>query len=791
MADRSGGIVRGFLFLLSSLVLLTALVGVGGAVYVYAKYGHDLPDVTALRDYKPSLVTRVYDDSDSLVSEYYVEKRILTPLERIPQTLILATIAVEDSSFFEHHGLNLEGIVRAMYANFKAGRVVEGGSSITQQVAKQLLLTTERTFERKIKEAILSVMIDSNYSKNEILDIYLNHIYYGHGAYGVAAAALTYFGKRLDELSLAEIAMIASLPKAPTNYSPYNHPKRAKIRRSHSLTRMAAIGAITHAQREEAEKEEFDLAGAKKPVNNAPWFSEHVRRYIEKKYGAQALYRRGLIVRTTLDLDLQGYADKAVTEGLEETSRRLGYLGPVGRVDLESGEQIDYTALGQPEPSENSPSLFIKGARLKGVALNVVKKRVTVGFRDGKGVIDLKQMEWAHPVNTKKNALWVAKIKDARKAIKPGDIVMVRVLSDKPDKTGAYPLALDQIPDVQSALLAIDPRNGYIKAMVGGYDPETSKFNRAIQAQRQAGSSFKPIVYTAALEKGLTPSSIIIDSPIIYDKALTKFKGWRPTNFEEKFFGPTTIREAVTHSRNVVTIKVLDKIGVKYTADFARERFGITSKLDENLSMGLGASPVTLLEMVTSYATLANMGVRPDPMFIKSVEDSDGNTLEEKKPAPTTVLSSSISYLMTNIMTGVVQEGTARRVARAIKRPIAGKTGTTNNNIDAWFIGFTPDLVCGVWVGRDDNKPIGRKETGSRAAIPTWISFMQRALDGKPVTDFTPPEDIVFVRIDKKTGLLTRNRDESSIFESFIDGAEPVEFLDNSEGGPYHPRRAR
>lgn len=756
---------------LSVFALFSLAAGAGAALFVYLKYSRDLPDISALEGYEPSQVTRIYDDAGALIAEYYIEKRILLPLEKIPLMLRVATIAVEDVSFYEHHGLNLEGIVRAMIANIRAGRVVQGGSSITQQVAKQLFLTPERTLARKIREAVLSIRIDREYTKNQILEIYLNHIYYGHGAYGVEAAAQTYFGKGAGELTLAEMAMIAGLPKAPSHYSPYNDPERARRRRAHALNRMVAVGAITKAQAEEAAAEPFRLAGRKRPTNKAPWFAEHVRRLLEDKYGATRLYRGGLIVRTTLDLALQRRAVEAVREGLEKNDKRLGFRGPVGHMDIESGLQPDWPGLN-PRKTEDE-DIYKPGARLYGWVLSVDKDEVEIGFEDAAGVIPLKEMRWAHNADPGRNALWIPKVKDARGVLKPGDIVMTRVLEGEPGPYGALPLALDQEPAVQGALLAMDPRTGYVKAMVGGYDHETSKYNRAVQARRQAGSSFKPIIYTAALENGFTPASVIIDSPIIYDKALEGFKGWKPMNFEEKFFGPTTIREAVTHSRNVVTIKTLEKVGIRRAIEYAR-KFGIESRLEPNLSLALGAAPVSLLEMVRAYATLANGGERPEPIFIKSVETSDGVVLEKNEPKAERVISREAAYLMVNIMKNVVREGTARRVR--LGRPVAGKTGTTNNYQDAWFIGFTPNIACGVWTGRDDNDTMGKLETGARAAIPIWVDFMEYAVRGMPAFDFTVPENIVFERVDKQTGLLTRSTGEDAIFEAFVDGSQPVRY---------------
>jgi penicillin-binding protein 1A len=770
---------------ISVLFLISILSGAGAGYYIYQKYSKDLPDVAMLTSYKPSLVTRIYDNSDELVAEYYIEKRILLPLDQIPAMLRSATIAVEDAAFYEHHGLNLEGIVRAFIENMKAGRVVQGGSSITQQVAKLLLLSPERTLDRKIREAILSIQIDQKYTKNQILEIYLNHIYYGHGAYGVEAAALTYFGKHIGELSLSQMAIIVSLPKAPSNYSPYRHLARAKTRRNHALTRLVAINAITERQRDDAIAEPIVLAGLKKPTNKAPWFAEYVRRYLEKKYGANRLYRAGLTVRTTLDLKFQRYADEAVKAGLEATDKRLGYRGPLDHLDLEAGAVPDWEKLNKKKRYGKDDSLrYMPGNKIKGLVLAVNKKKVDVGFESAKGSILVKNMNWAHPVDTKKNALWAAKIKDATKVLKPGDIIQVKILEGDPAEDGALPLALEQTPVVQGALLAVNPHNGYIRAMVGGYDPDVTKFNRATQALRQPGSSFKPIIYTAALDKGFTLASVIIDSPIIFNRAVTEFKGWKPVNFEKKFFGPTTLRTAITNSRNIVTIKLLDKIGAGYAASYAR-KFGITSPLDVNLALALGASQVSLSEMVSAYATLANGGVRMNPIFIKSVEDRNGKVLEKHEPTGTQAISSSTAYIMMNAMKNVVKEGTARRIGRKFKRPIAGKTGTTNNYIDAWFIGYTPDLVCGVWVGNDNNKPLGKKETGSRTAIPVWMGFMEKALETMPVTDFKAPSNVIFTRVNKKTGVLTQAKGEDVIFESFLDGTQPTTYVSrlNGNGG--------
>ena len=777
--DPSGGkghpVLRIALVTAAILLMITAAAGAGIGYYYTQIFREDFPDISTLRRNNPSQATRVYDRNGLLVSEFYVEKRILTGLNDIPGLLRQATIAVEDAQFYQHGGINYEGIIRAMFENLKAGRVVQGGSSITQQLAKALLLTPEKTMGRKLKEAMLSLEIEKNYSKNEIFEIYLNQVYYGHGSYGVAAAAETYFGKRLNELTLAEMAMISGLPKAPTNYSPYNNIEKAKTRRSHVLNRLVAVGAITEKDRDKADKEPIRLSGFKKAANKAAWFGEHVRRYLEKKYGSTVLYRGGLRVDTTLDLKFQEQADIAARDGLEELDKRLGFRGAVGKVNLDGGVKPDWSVINQKEEIKTtSPEFYAKGRRIKGVIAVVEKGVARVLLDNAKGIIQVADMEWAHKANPNQDLMYAPKIEDARKVLKRGDIVEVKVLGPT-GKDGFYPLALDQTPDTQTALLATNPATGEILAMVGGYDADVSKFNRSVQAMRQPGSSFKPIIYTSAFDHGFTPASVVDDSPVKIDPAKTGFKEWNPTNFEGDFLGPTTIREAVTHSRNVVTVKVIDKIGAETVVEYAR-KLGIRSPLDPYLSLALGSYPVTLEEMVRAYGVLATQGNFMELSYIRSVKDNKGAILEaapQVEPQP--VMSAGTAYLMTSVMKSVVQEGTAAQVA-GLGRPIAGKTGTTNNYNDAWFIGFTPDIVCGVWVGRDDNSPIGKKETGARAAIPIWIRFMKEALKSYSVKDFRAPDNVVFARVDKKTGLLTTSTGEDAIFEAFLEGTQPTEF---------------
>ncbi|MDH5636943.1 MAG: PBP1A family penicillin-binding protein [Nitrospinota bacterium] len=762
-------------------LLMTVFGGAVGYTF-YVKYSKDLPDIESLRYYKPSLVTRIFDTNDTLAAEYYVERRILLPLNSIPLILRKTTIAVEDSSFYQHFGLNIEGIIRAAWANYRAGRVVQGGSSITQQVAKALLLSSERTYVRKIREAILSIRIDRAYTKDEILEIYLNHIYYGEGAYGVEAAALTYFGKSVNELNVPEVAMIVGMPKAPSTNSPHRNMGKTVSRRGHVLNRMMDTNIITKAQMEEAVASPIRLAPRKGPLNKAPWFSEHVRRTLEKKFSAHGLYREGLTVRTTLDLRWEEWADEALRSGLENADRRLGFRGPKGFTDIKKGEWPDWAELN-PERAgyEDQEEYYTSGRILSGVVLTAEKNRAVVTFKDMKGAITLKSMEWAHIFDPEKDARWAKKLKKTSEAFKPGDIIQVRILEgdplpgEKPEEK-LLPLEIYQTPDVQGALMSIDPKTGHVKAMIGGYDSELTKFNRAVQAYRQPGSSFKLIIYTAALTKGYTPASVLIDSPIIFNRAITEFKGWKPMNFEMKFYGPTTLRTAITHSRNIVTIKLLEKITPRFVAEFARN-FGYSGELDANLSLALGSSTVTLEEMVFAYGALANQGTRMEPVYIKSIENREGEVIYKSDVVSHQAIPPAVAFQVADMMKNVVQNGTGRSLKPMLRgRPLAGKTGTTNDCVDAWFMGYTPDVVTGVWTGRDDPSTIGRRETGARMAIPIWRDFMKNVFAEMPINDFPPPPGVVFARINKETGLLTRSVGENVMFEVFMDGAQPTEY---------------
>ncbi|MBU2260644.1 MAG: PBP1A family penicillin-binding protein [Proteobacteria bacterium] len=637
--------VVGFLLLFS-----ISLVGGSMAYYLFLK---KLPSIAALRDYRPSITTRVYADNNELIDEFFLEDRKLIKYENIPKIAIQAFVAAEDARFFQHRGFDMQSMFRAFFKNIEAGRIVQGGSTITQQVAKTLYLSSEKSYVRKIKEALLAYKIDKYLTKEEILSLYLNHIYLGHGTYGIEAASQGYFGKSASGLTLAEAAMLAGLPKAPSNYSPYLHPDRAYQRQAYVLTRMLEDGYITKAQKDRALATKIQFRSIKPKDKVAPYFIENIRRYIQEKYGSDVLYKEGLEVHTTLNIQMQKAARDAVEQGLRELEERQGY--------------------------------------------------------------------------------------EKRK--------------------------------VQGALFAMDAKTGAIQAMVGGRDFNRSEFNRATQSRRQPGSAFKPLIYTAAFDKGMTPATVIVDSPIFYPDPAKPDGVWKPQNFDEKFLGPTTLHNALIHSRNIITIKVLEEIGVDYTASYAAN-MGIVSPISRDLSIALGTSGVTLQELVRAYGVLANEGKRVQPFFIRKIVDRTGHVFEETQPRIEQVIDPRIAFMTSYIMQDVVESGTGQRVKK-LGRPVAGKTGTTDDVRDAWFLGFTPSMVAGVWVGFDQERTLGKHEVGGRAAAPIWLYFAEKALQGQPVEAFTVPEGIVFVKVDPKTGAPAGPSTRGAIFESFLEGTTP------------------
>ncbi len=750
------------------LVFLLTVVTCGGLLGLYFYLSQDLPKINSLEDYQPATVSYVFSDDGRKIGEFYNERRIVIPLSEMPDHLINAFVAAEDSRFREHPGIDIQSIFRAFIKNFQAGAITQGGSTITQQVTKSFLLTPERTYERKFKEAILAYRIEKKFTKDEILFLYLNQIYLGNGAHGVEAAAENYFGKHARELNLAECAMLAGLPQAPSRYSPFQFPDRAKQRQIYTLNRMKEEGMITNMDVTEAIDTPLDIKPRKNWfIERVPFYTEHVRRYVEKKYGADTLYNQGLQIHTAVNIEYQKMGQKAVQKGLLDLDRRMGYQGPSGRIPL---SEIETFCASEAEKIQES--LLNQGDIHTGVVLEVNDKKKQTAVRVGNfsGIIRLDTMTWARRPNPK-IAYYESKVTAPSQVFKPGDIIQVEVKT--PSKSGTdYEFTLFQEPVAQGALLSIEAETGHVKAMIGGRDFRDSQFNRAYQSRRQPGSAFKPVIYAAALDKGYTPATVIMDSPLVYEDAARDFI-WKPQNYAETFYGPTLFRQALVHSRNVVTIKILQDIGIPYAIEYAR-KLGITSDISEDLSIALGSSGVSLLELVNAYAVFSNLGYFIEPVFITKIFDRHGNLLETSQLARKKVIDMSTAYIMTHLLESVVTSGTGQRV-KALNRPVAGKTGTTNNLYDAWFLGYTPRYTTGVWVGLDQGESMGKGETGSRTASPIWLDFMQQALEGKPVRTFTVPDGVVFAKIDAKTGLLPISESQETIFECFKEGTVPTE----------------
>jgi len=655
------------------VVLVTGLAVAASAFWVLTILPRSLPSVTQLESYDASEGTKVYDDNDELVTEFHVERRIFVPLAQIPKALREAIIATEDSRFYSHYGVDPMGIARAVYQNFRRGRIVEGGSTITQQLAKVLFLTPDKSLERKLKEAVLALELERRYSKDRLLEMYLNQIYFGHGAFGVEAAARTFFGKSVTELSLPECTLLAGLPKAPSTYSPFDHPEAAKRRRATVLARMVDVGVVTPQQAKKTGEAALGLIPPERRRTTGQYYLEYVQQQLEAQYGADLVFKGGMQVYTTLSPTMQVKAERSLREGLKALeSRRVA-------------------------------------AAKEGAA---------------------------------------AKEKDGAAA---------------KDKDTAPAVAVER---PEGALLTIEPQTGYIKAMVGGYDFFKSEFNRAVQARRQPGSAFKPFVYLSALESGQTPASVVDDSPIEYPTGRNG-KPWKPDNYDRKFRGTITYQQALEESINVAAVKVLEKNGIRRTVDLAR-RLGVESPLGENLSIALGTSDLTLLELTSAYGALANQGTWMRPTAIRYVLDSQRKLLEENTPQSKQVVSPELAYVMTYMLRGTVERGTGV-AARALGRPVAAKTGTTNDYSNAWFIGYTPQLVTGVWVGYDRPRSLGKDETGSRVAVPIWNAYMQDVLAGVPIEDFPIPERVVLVPVDENVA----GGCVKPVTMAFIAGTEP------------------
>ena len=699
------------------------VVGTGGVAgwIIYREISANLPPVDKLLQYQLPVATRVYAADGTLLGEFYTEKRYLVPIAKIPPVVRQAFIAAEDSNFYQHKGVDVLGIARAALANFTAGTVVQGGSTITQQVVKSLLLSPEKSYERKLKEILLSLRLERQLTKDEILYLYLNLIYLGNGAYGVGAAAQEYFGKDVADLGLAEAALLAGLPQAPSRYSPVRHWERAKYRQRYVLERMARERYVTWDASEQALEEEIRLTrhDASEPTYvAAPYFVEHVRRLLEERYGGTAPYQAGLNVYTTVDLPTQRAAEQALRSNLDAIDMGRTRARPLRRLSNAEAERFIASARATRDTNEPEP-----GRSYQALVLSIDKSGVRVQVNRFTGQLVATKDHPLPPGLTKHDVLAVR-----RHVTTAG---------------GGLELELDSDPQLEGALISIDLTNGYVKALVGGYDYERSQFDRVMQALRQPGSAFKPFVYAAAMDRGYTPASIIVDEPIVLAGG---GRAWMPQNYDNKFIGPTTLREALTHSRNVVTVKLAQSMGLNYLVNYF-PRFGFTRPFAKNLSISLGTAEVTLFELARAYTAFATGGRRLDPIFITKITDPHGEVLEEFQAASDPVIAPETAYLVTSMLESVVQRGTGKRVA-ALGRPVAGKTGTTNDLHDAWFVGYTPELLTGVWVGYDSARSLGKEQTGGRVAAPIFLSFMETALGATPVSDFPIPAGVTLVSVN-------------------------------------------
>jgi len=764
-------IIFKMVFWSGSVVIITGIIA---ATLFYFYINEDLPKISKLSDYHPPVVTTVYSDDNRKIGEFYKERRIVVPISRIPQILKEAFIAAEDSRFYSHPGIDVIGIFRALLKNIEAGGVVQGGSTITQQVTKTFLLTPERSYTRKIKEAILAYRISKAFSKDEILFLYLNQIYLGHGAYGIEAASENYFGKPVTDLNLAECAMLAGLPQAPTKYSPFRYPEKAKQRQIYVLNRMATEGYVTEAQAAAAIQLAMDIKPRKNwYIEEAPFYTEHIRRYVETKYGPDALYTNGLSIYAAVNIEMQKAAQEELGIGLGALDKRQGYRGPLKRLKPDGIES--FAAVIQ-EEIKDAP--IKPGVILSGVVVSVSESEQSAGVRIGKslGVIRFADMKWAKKITPNSNQQ-EAGAKRPPTILGIGDVILVKIM-DKAKDGNKWNLYLEQTPKVQGALLCLEARTGQVKVMVGGRDFRDSQFNRAIQSRRQPGSSFKPIIYAAAIDKGYTPATVMIDSPIAFQDGEGD-SVWKPQNYDRKYSGQILLRNALEKSVNVVTVKILQDIGVDYAIGYAK-KLGITSTLEHNLSIALGSSGVSLLELVTAYSVFDNAGDLIQPVFITKIADQRGRVLEETIPNKVQVIEKNTAFIMTSLLESVIKNGTGRK-ARELNRPAAGKTGTTNNLNDAWFVGYTPEYITGVWVGFDEEETLGKGETGGAAACPVWVGFMKRTLANKPVQVFPVPEGIVFAKVDAATGRLAGPATQNVLFECFKEGTLPSDASAHSD----------
>ncbi len=854
------------------LVLMIAGVGCLWAAYRYID--KSLPQLITLADYQPLLVSQVYDRNGTQIGEFFRERRKLVPFNKIPKNLVNAFLAAEDDQFYKHGGLNYLAILRATVANLKAGKNVQGASTITQQVAKTLFLSSEKKLIRKVKEAILAQKMESNLSKDDILYLYLNQIYFGQGANGVALAAETYFHKTLDKLTLAEMAILAGLPKAPSEYSPSRNSVRSKERQVYVLNRMAEVGFITKAEAASAALEPVRVFLRENYKDSAPFFTETVRQILVNKLGEEAVLDQGLRIYTSLDLPKQLAAQEAMITGLKELDKRQGYRGALSnttdpnevgnflmktrnklildekpeRTILPDGKFQDYGALNiaYDIKAKGLPMYIKPGKTTEGVVSKVDDELglVFVKFAELEGLIDIETMQWARKPNAEKR-FDLDRIQRPSQALKMGDVILVKLVGERfgssrlqkvlaktkksIDLSKYVSLELDQDPIAEAAVFSIDQDTQDILAMIGGTNFEKSEYNRALQAARQTGSSFKSIVYASALDHGYNPSTLLMDAPLVYeekgaedDEGQGDSKTWKPANHSKTFAGDITFRNALVKSLNVPAVKVIEDVGVPWAAEYAK-RLGVFSPLNMDFTLTLGSSSVTLYEMTRVFSEFGRQGKRTRPILIKKVEDSSGKKLldqvslderftkemsdqdqqfEDRRKAfleaqknpvageptdkkikiepniffedPDQLIKPTTAYLITSLLKGVVEDpsGTGAR-AKSLGREVAGKTGTTNGYYDAWFLGFTAQIATGVWVGFDQERTLGKGEVGGRAALPIWLDYMKAAHEDLPALTFPVPAGIIFANIDADTGQLPTPGSKRSIRQAYLEGTEP------------------
>ena len=742
---------------IAALFIAAALLGtLSGVLFAYSD---DLPEVSALDNYAPNTITRVMGKNTQLVGEFAVERRVVIRYTDIPANLRNAILAAEDAGFFEHSGFSISKMFLALVRDIATRGKSPGGSTITQQLSRDLFAQEigfsvgNRSWERKIKETLVSMRIEKRYTKEEIFAFYANQVYYGHGAYGVEAASQLYFRKSVKELKLEEAATLAGIIQSNVRQSPFVNPEATKRRRNYALERMAQEGFVTREAAEAAKATPVVAPGDPTGGGSvAPYFLEEVRKYLEAKYGAKAIYESGLTVKTGLDLKLQQAANKAVDRGLRRVDKRRGFRKPRRNVIAE-GHTVDNARIDRWAHK---------------IEVGDIVPAIVRSVDDTTAI--LRVGDYAAPL-TRVNMQWTNR-KSPKEILKVGDLIDVEVTKIEGDKAVVN---LEQTPLIEGALVAIDNHTGEVLAMVGGYSFSRSKFNRATQAYRQMGSTVKPILYTAAIDRGLTPTTILVDEPTTFDAGAGQ-PPYQPRNYDRKYMGTMTLRRALEQSRNIPAVKVIQMLGPTQVASYAK-KFGFAQDFRPFLSMALGAQEVTLLELTSAFSSFPNHGIRMEPYLAQSITDRDGSQLEERRPQPKDAIRADTAFVITNLLEGVIKHGTAA-AANALDWPLAGKTGTVDDNTDAWFVGFDPNVTVGVWLGHDEKKPLGGNETGATAALPMWIDFMKSYIDlygdRENPPKFESPGNIIFMPVNRETGEPVASEGEGVVNEAFISGTQPI-----------------